>query len=143
MSDLIDIATLEGLVDIDESAMPSTCTVQYQTTVSTPTGGTKPSGVWANRNATPMKCRIAPPQTVRNVMTGVQLQTVGDVLIQIALTAIKAQNVTVAADDEITTTTTVRLPGNDLVVSDRYKVVGPPVVGPYSTNLSVPCVKVS
>lgn len=140
---LIDPALMASLVGIDESVMPSTCVVHFRTNVETSRGGTKP-GAWQDRNATAMPCRVAPGGTAMQARpVAEQVQTIGDVTVQIALTAIKAQNVVVHGDDEITVTTTVSLPGNDLATVERYKVVGIPSIGSYATNLSVPCVKVS
>lgn len=137
---LIDAATMQYLVELDADAMPSTCVIQYRTTVETPTGGTKPGG-WVNRNATPLKCRFV-PSGARSTVLGERLATIADGALQIELVGIKAQNVTIDDDDEISVTTVLPLPGADYSDTTRYKVSAEPFVGSYSTNLTVPVSKV-
>lgn len=138
---LIPADLLEDLVTLDESAMPSAVVVLFRTKVDNPRGGSS-LGDWTPRNATPIPCRVVPGvPTARSV--GEQMQSVGDVTVQIALTGMQAQSIVVQSDDELSVTTTVSLPGTDLTVTERYKVKGEPSTGSYGTNLSVPCVKVS
>lgn len=138
---LIPADLLEDLVTLDERAMPSTCVVLYRVKTDNPRGGSS-LGDWTPRNATPMPCRVvAGVPSTRTV--GEQQQSVGDVTVQIALTAIQAQGIVVHGDDEMTVTTVVSLPGTDLIVTERYKVKGAPSTGSYGTNLSVPCVRIS
>jgi hypothetical protein len=135
----IDAGTLEYLVALDESAMPSNCVVHTRTLVENPRGGST-LGVWTDRNATPLKCRVI-EVTTRSQLVADQTRNVGNVTILVSLTDLKAQAVEIDNDDELTVTTVVPLPGSDLETTERYKVVAVPVVPSYATNLPVPCVK--
>jgi len=144
MTELISDALFADLVDLDESAMPSLCTVHARTTAQTPTGGSLPS-VWVDKNVLPMPCRVTlGGLATQERVAGDRVSSLAALTVQISMTAIKKQNVVVDSDDEITVAS--ELPyefGKEFPISERYKVVGDPSYGSYSTNLSVPVMKVS
>lgn len=143
---LIDDDLLQELVELDESAMPSLATIWTKPKTLTPRGGTA-TGAEVKRNATPISCRVTsgggtgtPSVSVRT--GGAVLQTVGLLSIAFAVSEMSAQSVTIDDDDEVDVTSKIPIAGADFDSSGRYKVVGPPLAGTYSTNLSVPAVRI-
>lgn len=141
---LIDDVTFADLVELDDSAMPSLCTIHHRTTTSTGTGGSTPSA-WADRNAVPMPCRVSlGGLATQERVAGERVTSLADLTVQISLAALKKQNVVIDSDDEITVSTEIPYQfGKELPVTERYKVIGDPSYGSYSTNLAVPVLRVS
>lgn len=144
MFDLIDAELLEELVALDESAMPSLATIWYRPITDNPRGGST-QGIDTKRNATPIPCRVVTSSgpTTRAGTGGAVLNTISTVTIALAVSAMQAQAVAIDDDDEIEVTSTIPLAGTDYDSSGRYRVIGPPLAGAYSTNLSVPVVKIT
>lgn len=132
---LVTSALMESLVEIDERAMPSTCTIYHRELVEDDRGGSEP-GDWQIRPAVKDGiCRIQYANTAREEgVRGGQMQSVSDVQIALPLGSV------VDSDDEIVATTP--LP-NGLSITERYQVLGDPGAGSYNTNLPVAVQKVS
>ena len=141
---LITAEFMAEMVALDESAMNSTAVVYHRRRGQNERGGSG-LGPWTPRHSTPIACRVQYGGTARQEsLVGDRLQSISDVTIALAFSGIRTQDVTVDSDDEIEVTTPFRNgDGSTTQVRERYKVVGDPGPGSYSTNLSVAAVKVT
>lgn len=143
MSELISVSLMESLAALDESAMPSSCSILRRTFTPTPSGGSTP-GAETAINTDPIPCRVTTASSGgRSAIRGETIVSVESVVIALALTEIQRQNIEIDDADVIAVTGAARLPGDDLPVADRYQVAAKPSVGSYSTSLLVPVEKVS
>jgi hypothetical protein len=132
---LVSPALMESLVEIDERAMPSTCTIYFREIVEDDRGGSE-EGPWQIRPAVKGGiCRIQYANTAREEgVRGGQMTSISDVQIALPLGSV------VDSDDQIVATSP--LP-NGLTITERYEVLGDPGAGSYNTNLPVAVQKVS